>query len=310
MKLRHVPVMAQEVMDYLVTGTEGVYLDCTIGGGGHAKKILEATSPHGRLVGIDVDPQAIELARENLSSYKDRVLLIHGNFADLDQILSQHGISEIDGILADLGASSFQFDTPDRGFSFRYCGPLDMRMDKTSGHPVLEDLNRMDASELADIIRGFGEERWAKRIAERIVEARRRSPIKTTTQLADIINNSVPRGAFRNINPATRTFQALRIYKNRELENLKRGLEQAVPLLRTSGRLCIISFHSLEDRIVKRTFRELERGCICPPSAPICVCGRKPTLKILTKRPVTPQGEEIRANPRCRSAKLRVAAKL
>ena len=310
MKLRHVPVMAQEVAVYLVTEKAGVYLDCTIFAGGHAKKILEATSPHGRLIGIDIDPQAIELAKENLSSYKDRISLVHGNFADLGQILSQRGVSEVDGVLLDLGVSSLQFDTPDRGFSFRHCGRLDMRMNKTAGQPISDDLNKKSADELAEIIRNFGEERWAKRIADGIVMTRKKTPLKTTTQLAEIIRKSVPVRYYGNIHPATRTFQALRIYKNRELENLESGLEQAVPSLKSGGRICVISFHSLEDRIVKHTFRDMERGCICPPRTPICVCGRKPTLKVLTKRPVIPQGEEIRANPRSRSAKLRVAAKL
>lgn len=310
MRPGHIPVLAQEVAEYLVTGTEGVYLDCTVGAGGHAAKILEATSPHGRLIGIDVDPQAIALAKENLSSYGDRVSLIHGNFAELDQILNQQGVSKVDGALFDLGVSSLQFDTPGRGFSFRYCGPLDMRMDQTSGQPIFDDLNRKDAAELTEIIRNFGEERWAKRIANRIVAARRETPITTTIQLVEIIQRAVPKRASGNIHPATRTFQAFRIYKNRELENLKNGLERVVPVLKCSSRICIVSFHSLEDRIAKHTFRAMERGCICPPKFPVCVCGREPTLKVLTKRPVTPQVEEIRANPRSRSAKLRVAEKL
>jgi len=309
MKSGHVPVMVQEVIDYLVTGYGGVYLDCTVGAGGHAAKILEVTSPHGRVIGVDVDPQVIALAKENLRPYGDRVSLIHGNFADLDQILSQQDISEVDGALMDLGVSSLQLDEPDRGFSFRNCGPLDMRMDQTMGQPVFYELNKKSVIELADIIRDLGEERWARRIAVGIVAAREKSPITTTKQLAEIVERAVPRSP-RNIHPATRTFQALRIHTNKELANLDSGLDQVVPVLRRGGRLCVISFHSLEDRIVKRRFRTLERGCICPPKMPVCVCGRKPTLKILTKRPVTPQEEEIKANPRCRSAKLRAADKL
>jgi len=191
MKPRHIPVMAQEVVRYLVTGNGGIYLDCTVGTGGHAAKILEVTSPYGRLIGIDVDPQAISLAKENLSLYGDRVSLIHGNFADLAQILAGQGISEVDGVLMDLGVSALQFDTPSRGFSFRHRGPLDMRMDQTSGQPVSRDLNRKNAAELAKIIRDFGEERWARRIAVSIVEARRKAPLKTTTQLAEIVEKSV-----------------------------------------------------------------------------------------------------------------------
>jgi len=309
MKPEHVPVMVQAVIDYLVTGDGGIYLDCTVGAGGHAAEILKATSPNSRLIGMDVDHQALALASKNLSPYGDRVSLAHGNFANLSQILNQYGVSEADGILMDVGVSSFQLDAPDRGFSFRQCGPLDMRMDQTAGQPVSRDLSKMSASELAEIIREYGEERWAKRIAAGIVEARKKSPIRTTEQLAEIVKKAVPRSSGR-IHPATRTFQSFRIYKNHEITNLKAGLEQAVSALKSGGRICVISFHSLEDREVKHTFRALERGCICPPRAPACVCGRKPVIKILTKRPVTPQAEEVESNPRCRSAKLRAAAKL
>ena len=309
MKPIHVPVMVQEVIEYLITGVKGIYLDCTVGAGGHAAKILEATSPYGRLIGVDIDPQAISLAKESLSQYGDRVSLIHGNFADLRGILSRQAISEVDGVLMDLGVSAFQLETPGRGFSFRHSGPLDMRMDQTVGQPISYDLSRKNTKELMEIIREFGEDRWARRIAVNIAKARARAPIRTTTQLAEIVAESIPRST-GNIHPATRTFQALRIYKNRELENLKLGLDQAISVLRSGGRICAISFHSLEDRIVKRTFREMERGCICPPEIPVCICGRIPILKILTKRPITPREEEIKVNPRCRSAKLRVAAKI
>jgi 16S rRNA (cytosine1402-N4)-methyltransferase len=277
--------------------------------GGHASRILEATSPNGYLIGIDIDPQAIAMAKESLKLYEGRFSMIHGNFAHLDQILMQQGISEVDGVLMDLGASSLQLDTPERGFSFMHSGPLDMRMNQSSGQPVSYDLNRKDAAELAKIIREFGEERWAKRIAANVVKFRRRSPITTTKQLAEIVQESVPRSSGR-IHPATRVFQSLRIYKNEELTNLKTGLERAVPVLKTGARICVISFHSLEDRIVKHSFKSMERGCICPPRTPVCVCGRKPTLKVLTRRPVTPQESEIEVNPRCRSAKLRAAERI
>lgn len=309
MGLRHVPVMEQEVIDYLITEGGKVYLDCTVGLGGYATRILEKTSPYGRLIGIDTDPQAIQLARENLMSYGDRALLIHGNFADLAQLLSRYGVSLVDGVLMDLGVSSLQLDVPARGFSFRHSGPLDMRMDQSTGHPVSYDINTKDAAELAEIIRSFGEERWAKRIAANIVKARLKYPITTTTQLAEIVERSVPRFS-GNIHPATRTFQAFRIYINNELANLESGLEQAVEILNSGGRICVISFHSLEDRIVKRIFRSLEHGCVCPPKTPVCVCGRKPVLKILTKRPVTPRAEEVELNPRARSSRLRAAEKL
>lgn len=309
MKPQHIPVMAREVVDYLITGNGGIYIDCTVGMGGHAARILEATSPNGYLIGIDIDPQAIAVAKESLKLYGGRFSMIHGNFAHLDQILMQQGVSEVDGVLIDLGASSLQLDTPERGFSFMHSGPLDMRMDQSSGQPVSYDLNKKDAAELAKIIREFGEERWAKRIAANVVKFRMRSPITTTKQLAEIVQESVPRSSGR-IHPATRVFQSLRIYKNKELANLKAGLERAVPVLKPGARICVISFHSLEDRIVKHSFKSMERGCICPPRTPVCVCGRKPTLKVLTRRPVTPQESEIKVNPRCRSAKLRAAERI
>jgi len=309
MKPGHIPVMVREAIDYLITGTGEIYIDSTVGMGGHAARILEATSPHGYLMGIDIDPQAIAMAKESLKLYEGRFSLIHGNFADLDQLLMQQGISEVDGVLMDLGASSLQLDMPERGFSFMQCGPLDMRMNQSSGQPISYDLNRKDAAELAKIIREFGEERWAKRIAANVVKFRKKSPLTTTKQLAEIVESSVPR-SYGRIHPATRVFQSLRIYKNKELANLKTGLEQAVPVLKPGARICVISFHSLEDRIVKHSFRAMERGCICPPRIPVCVCGRKPTLKVLTKRPVTPQDSEIETNPRCRSAKLRAAERI
>jgi 16S rRNA (cytosine1402-N4)-methyltransferase len=309
MKPEHIPVMAREVVDYVIAGSGRVYIDCTVGMGGHAARILEATSPNGYLIGIDIDPQAIAVAKENLKLYEGRLSLIHGNFADLDQILMQQGISEVDGVLMDLGASSLQLDTPERGFSFMHSGPLDMRMNQSSGQPVSYDLNRKDDAELAKIIREFGEERWARRIAANVVKFRRKSPLTTTKQLAEIVEKSIPRSSGR-IHPATRVFQSLRIYKNKELTNLKTGLEQAVPVLKPGARICVISFHSLEDRIVKHSFKAMERGCICPPRTPVCVCGRRPTLKVLTRRPVTPQESEIETNPRCRSAKLRAAERI
>lgn len=301
--------MEREILDYLVSGDIKICLDCTLGMGGHAAKILELISPNGRLIGIDIDPQAIELAKDSLGVYGERATLIHGNFADLDQILNQFGISQVDGVLMDLGVSSLQLDMPDRGFSFMRLGPLDMRMDQTEGVPIAYDLNEKNVDELANIIRNYGEERWARRIATEIVKAREKSPIMNTIQLAEIIKTTVPTTP-KKIHPATKTFQSLRIYKNNELINLKIGIEKAVQFLKPGGRICVISFHSLEDRIVKQLFRTMERGCICPPKFPVCVCGKKPLLKILTKRPLTPKDEEIESNPRARSAKLRVAEKI
>jgi len=308
MNLGHVPVMLQEVVDQLVVKIGSIYVDCTIGLGGHTLGILEA-DPKASVLGIDVDSQALAIANENLKNYGDRVSLINGNFTDLISLLDLHGISEVDGVLMDLGVSSIQLDTPDRGFSFRYNANLDMRMDQKADRPISYELNKESIDKLTEIIKEFGEERWAKRIARNIVTARERSPITTTRQLAEIIEKSVPRSN-ESIHPATRTFQALRIYKNNELENLKSGLEQAIRILRSGGRICVISFHSLEDRIVKNTFRTLEHGCICSPKIPICICGQKPVIKIITKKPITPNDEEVEINPRSRSSKMRVAEKL
>lgn len=308
-KFKHVPVMAQEIIDHIVKPEAQLYLDCTVGLGGHASMILES-SPNSRLIGIDIDPQAITIAAENLKPYKDRVILLNGNFADLDYIMKQLRVDEnFDGIIMDLGVSSIQLDIPERGFSFRSDGPLDMRMDQTKGDPVYHDLEKLSIRDLETIIREFGEERFARRIATNIINTNKVSPIKTTTQLAEIIERSKPKYT-ENIHSATRTFQALRIYKNQELSNLEVGLEKAISLLKSGGRIGVISFHSLEDRIVKHTFQKYERGCECPSEFPKCICGKKPSLKIITKHPITPKGEEVSANPRSRSAKLRIAEKI
>ncbi len=306
---RHIPVLLKEVIDYVEPRSGNTYLDCTVGLGGHSKAILEYSSPNGRLVGIDLDEDAIAIAQENLKPYKDRITLVHGNFAHLDEILERLGITGVDGILMDVGVSSLQLATPERGFSFLLSGPLDMRMDRTDTYTAGQMLNQKSKDELAEIFFSFGEERWAKRIASRIVEERAKSAITDTVALAEIIKRAVPVKSHR-IHPATRVFQALRIYVNQELDNLEAGLKNAVKALNENGKICVISFHSLEDRIVKRYFNLLSRRCICPPSAPECVCNHKPSLKVLTKRPIVPQSEEINQNPRARSAKLRVAAAL
>ncbi|MEK7396332.1 MAG: 16S rRNA (cytosine(1402)-N(4))-methyltransferase RsmH [Candidatus Poribacteria bacterium] len=307
MSLEHVPVMLHEVIDFIAK-KGGNYADLTLGLGGHASEILKS-DPDSHLIGIEIDPEALAIAKERLKPYEDRVYIVKGNYVELDLILAENGISELDGILMDLGVSSIQLDKAERGFSFRLTSSLDMRMDQSTGHPVLHELNNESFNNLVRIIKEFGEERWAKRIAKSIVIARERSPITTTTQLAELIKKSVPRSK-DNIHPATRTFQALRIYKNRELDNLQIGLEKAIKALKTGGRICVISFHSLEDRIVKNTFRTLEHGCICPPKIPKCICGQKPVIKVITKKPITPKEEEIEFNPRSRSAKMRVAEKI
>lgn len=303
--------MADEVVRFLAPKSGGVYVDGTAGGGGHSKYILEASSPDGVLYGFDRDEEALRAASERLSGYGGRVTLLHGNFAELEDALAEYGVDRIDGFLLDLGVSSYQLDKGTRGFSFQQDAPLDMRMDVTSGETAEFLVNNLSEKDLAKIIRDFGEERWAVRIAKRIVESRRLAPLKTTMQLVDIIKGSIPRAKWEErIHPATRTFQALRIAVNHELESLEKGLVSGINMLGRGGRIAVISFHSLEDRIVKNTFREFAKGCVCPKSAPICVCGKAPVLKILTGKPVLPGNDEITANPRSRSAKLRVAEKL
>ena len=315
----HIPVLVDEVVQFLEPNNHGFYVDGTVGLGGHAAAILQKSAPNGFLLGIDLDSEALAIAKERLREYKDRVALVGGNFAHLDRLPQLHRgsahpettIPQIDGILFDLGVSSLQLDTPTRGFSFTHSGPLDMRMDANRSVSAAHVVNHHSEDALATIFTQFGQERWAKRIARQIVRARKRKPISTTCQLAEIVLEAVPsksRGG--RIHPATRVFQALRIYINDELKNLHSGICCAVSALKPGGRLCIISFHSLEDRIVKEQFRTLSRACICPPKTPICVCQHTPTLQILTKRPVTPTLDEIRQNPRSRSAKLRVAMKI
>lgn len=279
-------------------------MDCTVGMGGHAEAVLEASSPHGRLVGLDSDPEALELASQRLQPYGERVRLIHSNFAQLDR----HVTGPMDGVLMDLGVSSYQLDTGRRGFSFTHDGPLDMRMDPTSGPSAEDVIHALSKAELAAVIREFGEERWANRIAHAIVRRRKEGRIRSSVELADLVRSAVPKPS--RIHPATRTFQAIRIYVNRELENLAIGLEKALQVLKPGGRLCVISFHSLEDRLVKHTFREWASSCICPPKTPICVCQHEPSVKLVVRRPIVPDKDETARNPRARSSKLRVAESL
>ncbi len=303
--------MSDEVIRFLSPKSGGIYVDGTLGGGGHSVRILEASRPDGILAGFDRDGEAIRFAAERLAGYGDRVRLFHGNFSELESFLKEAGIVAIDGLLLDLGVSSYQLDKGDRGFSFLQDAPLDMRMDTSRGETAGDLVNNLPEKELARIISSYGEERWAARIAKRIVEARRTGPVATTLQLADIIKGSIPRAKWEErIHPATRTFQALRIAVNRELESLEKGLNDGVKMLRSGGRIAVISFHSLEDRIVKNTFRAFAKGCVCPKSAPFCVCGKVPLLKVITGKPVLPSDEEVASNPRSRSAKLRVAEKL
>src|SRR4030066_348756 len=306
--IRHVPVLLMEAVELLNCKSSGIYIDCTIGAGGHAERILELTSPDGKVVGIDQDEEILKIAGERLKRFGERVRLMHGNFSDIKGIMKDE---RADAILFDLGVSSYQLENKERGFSFMSDAPLDMRMDKKAEITAADIVNSASERELSDIFFKYGEEGFAKRIASFIVKERETKPVATTLQLSNIITKAVPaRFHAQNIHPATRTFQALRIAFNHELEILERSLLDAVDILKPKGRMCVISFHSLEDRIVKRTFQRLEKGCVCPPRIPICQCGIKPSMKIITKKPVAPAEEEINANPRSRSAKLRAAEKL
>ena len=317
MDMRHIPILCDKVVDFLKPKSDGVYIDGTVGLGGHSEAILETSAPSGRVIGIDLDVESLTIAESRLHAFGERCSLINGNFAEMDVLLERHSVRAVDGILLDLGVSSLQLDTPHRGFSFNHTGPLDMRMNPGQALDSVEEtaltamkvVNNSTMDVLVDIFKRYGEERYAKRIAGRIVQARQQEPITTTTQFAEIVKQAVPQKTFK-IHPATRVFQALRIHVNAELENLVSGLDVAISLLKPGGYLCVITFHSLEDRIVKRCFQTCARTCICPPKTPICICEHKPSVEVLTKRPVLPSRAEIQNNPRARSAKLRAACKL
>ena len=306
--MRHEPVLLEPVLEYLEPNRrDGVIVDATVGLGGHAEALLER-HPDIRLLGIDRDPEALGRSQERLSRFGDRVMLVRGRHESLIDILKQSGIATASGLLADLGVSSMQLDDASRGFSFRFEGPLDMRMG-SEGTSAADLVNSLDEYELARIIRDYGEEPMARRIARAIVAARDEEPITTTTRLGEVIR-TVKKPRFGAIDPSTLTFQALRIATNEELTGLDRFVDDAVSMLESGARVAIISFHSLEDRIVKRAFRRLEGECTCPPHMPVCGCGAKEIVRILTSRPVTASEEEEERNPRARSAKLRVAEKV
>jgi 16S rRNA (cytosine1402-N4)-methyltransferase len=304
----HTPVLLKEVVTQLQPRRGGLYVDCTVGGGGHAREILRACGPDGQLIGLDWDEEAIPQARERLSEFGARVQLVRANYVELERVLMNLGVTTVDGVMFDLGVSSRQFDEPGRGFSLLREGPLDMRMSRQLGANARDVLRSASLEELARIFRVYGEEKRARAIARKIVAEREATPLETTTQLARLVEHVLgpKRGG---IHPATRVFQALRIAVNNELDNLKHGLEVATRFLKSGGRVAVISFHSLEDRIVKRFFVEQSTGCVCPPDLPACACGRKQVLRIVTRKPVTAGVDEVRANPRARSAKLRVAEK-
>jgi 16S rRNA (cytosine1402-N4)-methyltransferase len=305
----HRPVLLRETIESLAAERGGLFVDCTVGLGGHSEAILQA-SPDAQVLGIDRDEEALRLARERLAEFGGRFRAVRADFRELTRVLATAEVKAVRGILADLGVSSLQLDSPSRGFSFRHEAPLDMRMDLSSGETAAELLGRLSEVEIARLIFEYGEERHSRRIARRIVERREAGePVTSTTELAKLVERAIG-GKKRRIHPATRTFQALRIAVNGELEGLDQFVADAIDALEPHGRLAVISFHSLEDRIIKRTLLKLSGRCQCPPRLPQCACGARKAVEILTRRPLTPSEDEIAENPRARSAKLRVAAKL
>lgn len=302
----HIPVLLEETIKALAVQPGGRYIDCTIGGGGHAAAILDHSSPGGQLLGIDADPEAIKAARERLGAYGSSALLVNDNFVNLQAICFKYDFQPVNGILFDLGLSSLQLDRNGRGFSFQHESPLDMRLNPGQEVTAADILNTSSENELEHLLRMYGEERFSRQIARHIVKVR---PIMTTVQLARAIEQAVS-GKRGRIHPATRTFQALRIAVNRELEHLEAALKQAVNLLGFEGRLVVISYHSLEDRIVKQFMQRESRGCVCPPGTPVCICGHTASLRLVKKKTITPSLAEVQNNPRSRSAKLRVAEHL
>nr|PZN40354.1 MAG: 16S rRNA (cytosine(1402)-N(4))-methyltransferase [Bacillota bacterium] len=307
----HIPVMLEEVLAALAIRPDGTYVDCTVGGGGHSAAICARLGPRGRLLALDQDPAAVAAAAERLAPFGDRVRLRRANFERVAEVAREEGLAPVDGILMDLGVSSPQLDTPERGFSYREDAPLDMRMDPDRPVSAADIVATASEEELTRILREYGEERYARQIARAIVRTRARTPIRTTGQLAEVVRSALPGRALREPqHPARRTFQALRIAVNDELGALERGLQAALSILAPGGRLVVITFHSLEDRIVKRTFADWARACVCPPGTPVCICGRRPQVRPVGKQPWLPSPEEVVANPRARSAKLRVVERL
>ena len=310
MKFEHTSVLLEEVLDNLAIRPDGIYVDGTLGGGGHSFHILERLTEGGRLIGIDQDTDAIAAAGERLACYGDAVTIVHDNYEHMAEVLCDLGIREVNGILLDLGVSSYQLDNPERGFTYRTDAPLDMRMDRSSALSARDIVNTYPEEELVRILREYGEERCAARIAANIVSERKKKPLETTGELSSIVRASIPaKMREKGGNPDKRTFQAIRIACNRELDVLRDSLDTMIDLLAPGGRLCVITFHSLEDRIVKNAFRRNENPCTCPPEFPVCVCGKKSKGKVITRKAIAPGAEELRTNRRSASAKLRVFEK-
>ena len=310
MEFEHVPVLFEECMEHLNIKPDGIYADGTLGGGGHAFGIGQQLSEKGLLIGIDRDRDALEAAGERLAPLQCRKILVQSTYAEIKDVLAENGVPGIDGAILDIGVSSFQLDNSERGFSYMQDAPLDMRMNQSDSFTASDVVNGYSRQQLADIIKNYGEERWASRIAEFIVKARKNQKIETTWQLVDIIKAAIPASARREgPHPAKRTFQAIRIEVNGELDQLEKAVDEFCDVLNPGGRLCIITFHSLEDRIVKQAFQRRLNPCTCPPEFPVCVCGKIPDVVKVTGKPITADTQELEQNPRARSAKLRVIEK-
>lgn len=309
MEFKHIPIMLKEVLDGLDIKPDGIYVDGTLGGAGHSSEIVKRLSDKGRLIGIDQDMDAIKASSERLKGYENAII-IHSNYVNMRNVLLERDIKKVDGILLDLGVSSYQFDNTERGFSYREDAPLDMRMDRDTSYTAQDIVNDYTESELRRIISDYGEEKFAGRIASNIVRSREIKRIETTFELNDIIKNSIPAAARRHGgNPSKKTYQALRIELNKELMVLEDSLEEMIEMLNPGGRLCIITFHSLEDRIVKSAFKTAENPCICPPEFPVCTCGRVSKGRVVNRKPITASNDELEENPRSSSAKLRIFEK-
>ena len=310
MEFEHVPVLFEECMEHLNIKPDGIYADGTLGGGGHAFGIGQQLSEEGLLIGIDRDRDALEAAGERLAPLQCRKILVQSTYAEIKDVLAENGVPGIDGAILDIGVSSFQLDNSERGFSYMQDAPLDMRMNQSDSFTASDVVNGYSRQQLADIIKNYGEERWASRIADFIVKARKNQKIETTWQLVDIIKAAIPASARREgPHPAKRTFQAIRIEVNGELDQLEKAVDEFCDVLNPGGRLCIITFHSLEDRIVKQAFQRRLNPCTCPPEFPVCVCGKVPDVVKVTGKPITADEQELEQNPRARSAKLRVIEK-
>ena len=307
MDFKHISVLLDETIDGLDIKPDGIYVDGTLGGGGHSYEILKRLSPKGRLIGIDQDGEALKAAGERLKEFENQITLVRSNYCEIDKVLKELNVEKVDGILLDIGVSSYQLDNLERGFSYKSDAPLDMRMDTRQELTAADVVNTYSENELFKIIKDYGEDKFAKNSAKHIVLARKEKPLETTKELSEVIKRAIPmKVQAKGGHPAKKTFQAIRIEVNQELTVLKESIDKMIDLLKPNGRICIITFHSLEDRIVKTKFRENENPCTCPPNFPVCVCGKKSKGKVITRKPIIPSEDEIEENKRAKSSKLRI----